>query len=145
MASACLLGLRCRFDGKSEGAHPGIPKDSHVIPFCPEQLGGLNTPREPADFENEKFTGDAVLTGGGKVLTRSGTDVTAAFVRGAEESAALAIRFGVETAFLRRRSPSCGYGETYSRGKVVPGNGVTAAKLRAMGVEIIPLGGENKG
>ena len=99
MISACLLGLKCRYDGHSAPApaveellrRPGL----HFVPVCPEQLGGLPTPRESAERVGER------------VLTRSGADVTAPYRRGAEGAASLAARLGCACALLKARSPSC--------------------------------------
>jgi uncharacterized protein YbbK (DUF523 family) len=71
-------------------------------------------------------------------------DVTAEFIRGAGETAEFAAFYGVKKAYLRRGSPSCGFGETRCRGESVRGNGVTAAKLAAMGIEIITLDGNEE-
>ena len=88
-----------------------------LVPVCPEQLGGLPTPREPAE-----------RTEGG-VVTKTGADVSAQFQRGAEQALHLARIFGCKKAVLKERSPSCGAGEIYDgsfTGARVPGDGVTA-------------------
>ena len=98
-----------------------------VIPVCPEQLGGLPTPRTPSERVGEK------------VLAQDGTDVTCAFARGAMEALRLARLTGARLALLKARSPSCGSGEIYDgsfTGRTVPGNGVAAERLAAMGVVI---------
>jgi uncharacterized protein YbbK (DUF523 family) len=103
-----------------------------AIPVCPEQLGGLTTPREEASFADADHT---------CLLTRSGKDVTRQFERGAEEVARLAAAVGARQAILKQRSPSCGTQRVYQRqpdgkDKLVPGEGVTARRLRAMGLQL---------
>lgn len=146
LVSACLLGLACRYDGASEPLHTeikelialGVP----LLPVCPEQLGGLPTPRPASDFAHPDITGDSLADGHGRIINAVGDDVTPNFIRGAEETLKIARLFGAKKAFLRRRSPSCGFRKTYARGKVVNGNGVAAAILAREGLEIHPLGGE---
>ncbi len=129
LVSACLLGARCRYDGGGN-AIPELAElmqRCELIPACPEQLGGLPTPRAPSERVGER------------ILTRDGADVTAAFLRGAAEACALAERFGARIALLKERSPSCGCGSIYDgsfRGRLIPGDGATAEALRARGVEI---------
>lgn len=129
LVSACLLGVACRYDG---GGQPladleALLKRYELIPVCPEQLGGLPTPRTPAERRN------------GRVVNRNGEDVTDAFLRGAEQVCALARLYGARLALLKGRSPSCGRGEIYDgsfTGHRVPGNGVTTEALLRMGVEV---------
>lgn len=134
LISACLLGCRCRYDGASR-AHPLVEQlaERHtLVPVCPEQLGGLPTPRPPA----ERL--------GGSVATRDGRDVTAQYRRGAEEALALCRALGCGAAVLKERSPSCGHGKIYDgtfSGTLVPGSGVTAELLAAQG---IPVYGESQ-
>lgn len=134
LVSACLLGVRCRYDGASK-AHPlaGALAQAHeLVPVCPEQLGGLPTPRPPAERR-----GDRVVTG-------AGADVTEQYRRGAAEALRLCRVLGCEAAVLKERSPSCGRGEIYDgtfSGTLAAGDGVTAALLRAGGV---PVYGESQ-
>lgn len=134
LVSACLLGVRCRYDGASK-MHPDIAalKDQHtLIPVCPEQLGGLPTPRPPAERQ------------GTRVLTAAGMDVTLQYERGAEEALRLCRLFDCEAAVLKERSPSCGCGKIYDgthTGTLIDGNGVTAECLLAQGV---PVYGESQ-
>lgn len=134
LISACLLGARCRYDGASK-AHPSAERllERHtLIPVCPEQLGGLATPRPPAERQ-----GDAVRT-------RERVDVTEAYRRGAEEALRLCRLFGCEAAVLKERSPSCGHGQIYDgsfTGTLTVGDGVTAELLTANG---IPVYGESR-
>ena len=129
LISACLLGARCRYDGASK-AHPEIAvlAEHHtLIPVCPEQLGGLATPRPPAERQ------------GPRVVTKAGVDVTEQYRRGAEEVLKLCKLLGCEAAVLKERSPSCGRGEIYDgtfTGTLMPGDGVTAELLTAQGIAV---------
>ena len=133
LISACLLGVCCRYDGASK-AYPGIEqlaRQHTLVPVCPEQLGGLPTPRPPAERR------------GDRVVTRSG-DVTEQYRRGAEEALKLCKLFGCEAAVLKERSPSCGRGAVYDgtfTGTLTPGDGVTAELLASHG---IPVYGESQ-
>ncbi len=129
IVSACLAGLRCRYDGASKpcAAVMRLVAEGKAIPVCPEQLGGLPTPRVPAEMR------------GGKVINREGVDVSAQFSRGAEEALKLAKLAGATTAILKARSPSCGSGEIYDgtfTGTLLSGDGVFAALCKANGIEI---------
>ena len=133
LVSACLLGVRCRYDGASKPNEAVVRlMESHtLIPVCPEQLGGLATPRPPAERQ-----GDAVCT-------QSGTDVTEQYRRGAEEALRLCRLYGCQAAVLKERSPSCGSGAVYDgtfSGTLVDSDGVTAELLKANG---IPVYGES--
>ncbi|AEH44791.1 protein of unknown function DUF523 [Thermodesulfatator indicus DSM 15286] len=127
LVSACLLGLSTRYDGTSKESDliKSLGKKYFLIPFCPEQLGGLTTPRPAADL----YGGDglAVIEGKAKVITKDGQDVTEAFVRGAYESLKLARLLKIKRAFLKARSPSCG---------LSPLMGVTAALFSLEGFKI---------
>ena len=134
LISACLLGCRCRYDGASR-PQPWIAAlaERHtLVPVCPEQLGGLSTPRPPAE------------RCGVRVVTREGGDVTAQYRRGAEEALRLCRLLGCNAALLKERSPSCGSGAIYDgtfTGTVTAGDGVTAELLRKNG---IPVYGETQ-
>ena len=134
LVSACLLGACCRYDGASR-EHPLAKKLAErypLIPVCPEQLGGLPTPRPPAERRGER------------VVTLSGDDVTERYRRGAEETLRLCRMLDCEAAVLNERSPSCGAGAVYDgtfSGVLASGDGVTAALLRGGG---IPVYGESQ-
>lgn len=133
LISACLLGVCCRYDGASK-AHPlaGELAERHtLVPVCPEQLGGLPTPRLPAERQ------------GDRVVTREG-DVTAQYRRGAKEALRLCRTLGCRAAVLKERSPSCGRGTVYDgtfTGTLRAGDGVAAELLQAHG---IPVYGESQ-
>ncbi len=124
LVSACLVGLCTRYDGKiieNSECIAGL-QQSYWIPVCPEQLGGLSTPREAADISGGD--GADVLAGTARVISKSGADVTDAFIRGAKQVLHLARSQNVQAVFLKARSPSCAV-----NGKI----GVTAAILRDAG------------
>lgn len=138
IVSKCLTGECCRYDGASK-PDPEIVKlvlSGEALAVCPEQLGGLPTPRIPAELTG---TGEAVLKGEAKAMTRDGRDVTEAFIAGAEKALALALGAGAERAILKAKSPSCGCGLIYDgtfTGALREGNGVTAALLIKNGIEV---------
>ena len=130
LVSACLLGCPCRYDGNSKpnDAVLALLSQHTLIPVCPEQMGGLATPRPPAECK------------AGGVFTETGTDVTAQYRRGAEEALHLAKLYGCTHAILKERSPSCGssgiYDGSFSRA-LIPGDGVTAALLRQNDITVL--------
>ncbi len=129
LISACLLGCRCRYDGASK-RHPlvqALAARHELVPVCPEQLGGLPTPRPPAERR------------GDRVVTAAGADVTEQYRRGAEEAWRLCAALGCTAAVLKERSPSCGCGAVYDgtfSATLTAGDGVTAALLRERGVAV---------
>ncbi len=136
LVSACLIGLRTRYKGDDNlvAAIRDLVERGEAIPVCPEQLGGLPTPRPPACFAGGD--GEAVLDGSARVVTESGGDVTAQFVRGAEEALELARATGATRAILKDRSPSCGCRNVTLDGEIRPGVGVAAALLARNGISI---------
>jgi uncharacterized protein YbbK (DUF523 family) len=136
IVSACLLGVESRYDGKSKTHADLIKKvrEACVIPICPEQLGGLPTPREAASFQGGD--GAAVLRGQARVVTVSGQDVTEQFIRGAKEALKLAQLFSVKKAYFKSKSPSCGCGKVYWGRKLVAGNGVCTTLFLENGIEV---------
>lgn len=130
LVSACLLGVGCRYDGASKP----IPKlrellKKHTcIPVCPEILGGLPTPRVPAERQ-----------GGTRVVNKDGEDVTEAFIKGTAEVLRLADLYHCKAALLKEKSPSCGCGMIYDgtfTGTLVEGDGMTAQLLRKKGLDL---------
>ena len=129
LVSACLLGLPCRYDGKEKPCLKlqQLNDTATLIPFCPECMGGLPTPRTPAERV------------GDRVLTEDGRDVTAEYRRGAEQVLALARRMGCTAALLKERSPACGSGEIYDGSFtriLTAGDGVTAELLKQNGIAV---------
>lgn len=131
LVSACLMGVGCRWDGGTNGPHPDLEelmKTHNLIPVCPEIMGGLPTPRHPAERR------------GNKVATRAYTDVTEQYERGAQEVLQLCHLYRCKYAILKERSPSCGSGRIYDgtfKGRLVPGYGVTAELLDSYGVIVL--------
>lgn len=129
LVSSCLLGVHCRYNGEGvmEPELKELMEQAHLIPVCPETMGGLATPREPAERRE------------GRVMTVSGQDVTAQYKKGAEETLALALAYGCCFAILKERSPSCGKGMVYDgshSGTLTEGSGVTAELLEAHGIQV---------
>ncbi|UCF78688.1 MAG: DUF523 domain-containing protein [Candidatus Eiseniibacteriota bacterium] len=137
IVSACLAGLSCRYDGKScpDEEVLSIVQAHQALPLCPEQLGGLPTPREPAEIQGGD--GTEVLRGRAKVLDSQGKDVTSYFVKGAHEVLRLAQLAGVKEAILKAESPSCGCGRIVLRGRLVAGDGVLASLLKENGISVV--------
>lgn len=129
LISACLLGVQCRYDGESKPIMPivALMDRYHLVPVCPEQLGGLPTPREPSERRGEA------------VVSKEGADVTDAFARGAQQALHLARLYGCKAAVLKERSPSCGHDTIYDgtfSGHLAAGDGVTAALLKQNGIAV---------
>ena len=141
LISACLLGIKCTWDGtdkyKNERAIE-LLKNETLIPVCPEQLGGLPTPRVTQEIQGG--AGEDVLSGKCRVVNKNGEDVTAEFVRGAEETLRIARLFKASQFIGKSRSPSCGCGEiydgTFSR-TLLDGDGITTALLKRNGIKAI--------
>lgn len=134
LMSACLLGLGCRYDGTARGPI-SVPEGVCPVPVCPEQLGGLPTPRPSARLRGGD--GRAVLQGKAKVVNVAGEDVTEAFLRGARGALALCRLLGIRKAILKERSPSCGVRRVWIGDELKEGRGVLAALLEQAGIEIV--------
>jgi uncharacterized protein YbbK (DUF523 family) len=140
LISACLVGLNTRYDGESnlEAVFSDMVKNGEAVPFCPEQAGGLPTPRDPSEI----IGGDGldVLRGKARVITDKGQDVTENFLEGAKEALKLAKLLHVDKAILKSKSPSCGckyvYDGAFSE-SLREGIGVAAAYLHEHGIQII--------
>lgn len=138
LVSACLLGRSCRYDGRhnrdGELERELAARGEVPVPFCPEEHGGLGTPRPPAWIEARDAA--AVVEGEDRVVTDSGEDVSEAFLRGARGALDLCRGRGIERAYLKERSPSCGVRATHVSDRVTPGPGVTAELLQRSGIEV---------
>ena len=138
LVSACLAGVPCRFDATAR-PEPGLLAHviaGHLIPVCPEMLGGLPCPRSPAEIE--RGDGHAVLDGTARVVDAEGRDVTEPFVDGAHCCLAIARRYRVHAAVLKEGSPSCGYHRLHQGGRIILGCGVTTALLRRNNIQVVP-------
>jgi len=138
--SACLTGIACRYDGRSNRVSPldEMVTSGRAVAFCPEVLGGMSTPRDPAEIVGS--TAEDVWAGHARVMTVSGEDVTDAFKQGAQQALVQARQAGITVAVLKANSPSCGsqmvYDGTFTGNKVV-GSGLTAALFRRNGIEVV--------
>ncbi|TCN22460.1 DUF523 domain-containing protein [Sinorhizobium americanum] len=142
LVSACLMGHAVRYDGAAKPLrHPAIERwraEGRLVTLCPELSAGMPVPRPPAEIEGGR-TGADILSGAGRVVEKTGQDVTEAFRHAAENALALALATNCRFALLIDGSPSCGSGFVYDgsfSGERVKGEGVTAALLRANGVEV---------
>lgn len=137
IASACLVGLCTRYDGGTnrDDVVYKLFKEGKIIPLCPEQLGGLPTPREPVDFYGG--TGKDVIEGKATLKTKKGEERKENFLRGAREVLKVVRALGIRKAYLKEGSPSCGVKWVYREGKLTEGMGVTAYLLMKEGVELI--------
>ncbi len=131
LISACLLGTNCKYNGGNNALPPeklaALEGRYRLVPVCPEQAGGLPTPRLPSECRGEQ------------VVNRAGEDVTEAFRRGAELALETALREDCRLALLKERSPSCGSGRIYDgsfTATVIPGDGVTAEMLKKSGLTV---------
>ena len=136
LVSACLAGINCRYEGDSRtvDAIRRLVREGKAIPVCPEQLGGLTTPRIPAGIVGGD--GDGVIDGVCRVVAEDGTDVTAQYLCGAREVLEIAKLVCANSVILKQRSPACGWGQIWRGGEVVEGNGVTAALLAREGFDV---------
>lgn len=130
LISACLIGLNCKYDGgnNENSKLVELMKEKDLVPICPEQLGGLKTPRVSAERKQEK------------VITKEGVDVTKEYQKGAEEVLNLAKKLNIKKAILKSRSPSCGIDEIYDgtfSHTLIKRDGVTAELLKKNGIEVI--------
>ena len=162
LISACLLGIKSRYDGTHALRKDIIKKysDKILIPVCPEQLGGLPTPRPRAEicgisnpplppFPDKVIRGQ-VSKGGmerldlekasrgvsERVVDENGRDVTKEYIKGAKEILKIAKRFKIKKAVLKEKSPSCGAQFIYRNGKLVKGTGITARLLKDSGIAV---------
>ncbi|MBN2898776.1 MAG: DUF523 domain-containing protein [Clostridia bacterium] len=130
LVSACLLGVDCKYSGKSNDSEAvrDYLKGKIFVPVCPEQLGGLPTPRPTCEIV------------GDRVINEHGEDCTMQFVKGAEEVVKIAELLNVNEALLKEGSPSCGcnriYDGTFSGSKIA-GAGLTAKMLKSRGILVM--------
>lgn len=132
LVSACLLGTNCKYSGGNNYSEEVMEylKDYEIIPICPEQLGGLPTPRPASEII------------GDKVINNEGTDVTSNYQNGAEEALKIAKLLGIKKALLKAKSPSCGNGKIYDgtfSGTLIDGDGITTKLLKENNIEVITI------
>ena len=137
--SACLCGINTRYDGGNSlnGRILKLLESGIVVPFCPEQLGGLGTPRLPCEI----YGGDGsdVIDGSAIIINQKKQNLTDKFLKGAHESIKVCKMCNIKTAVLKSRSPSCGFGEIYDgsfTGSKISGNGVTAEIFRRNDIKV---------
>ena len=137
--SACLCGINCKYNGKNnynEEAYE-LFRNGKAILICPEQLGGLSTPRKPCEIING--SGENVLSGTGRVINNDLADCTNNFILGAKEALKIAKSVSCTAAILKANSPSCGCNNVYDgsfSGKLVKGIGVTASLFLQNGIKV---------
>ncbi len=136
LVSACLCGVNCKYNGSNNLNNDclNLLIDNKAILVCPEQLGGLTTPRKPSEIKenNEKIDKK-------KVMTKDGGDVSENFIKGAKETLRIAKLSNVHTAILKEGSPSCGCNFIYDgkfSGNKIKGEGVTCSILRKAGIRV---------
>ncbi|MCG8539931.1 MAG: DUF523 domain-containing protein [Clostridia bacterium] len=140
LVSACLLGLDCRYDGSNvlNRELMDFLKGKEYTVVCPEQLGGLTTPRKPCEIVGGD--GSSVLEGISKVVDNQGRDVSKQFIKGAEETLKIIKLYNIKTAILKSGSPSCGsiniHDGSFS-GKLIRGKGVTTALLEQNSIVVL--------
>ena len=132
LVSACLLGTNCKYSGGNNYSEEVMEylKDYEIIPICPEQLGGLPTPRPASEIIEDK------------VINNEGTDVTYNYQNGAEEALKIAKLLGIKKALLKAKSPSCGNGKIYDgtfSGTLIDGDGITTKLLKENNIEVITI------
>ena len=141
IVSACLLGIKCAWDGRDRYRNKKVIellRKETLIPVCPEQLGGLATPREFQEIE--KGSGDNVLDGKSRVKNKIGQDVTRQFTGGAKEALKIAKQYNIKEFIAKSRSPSCGCGSIYDGSfskRLIKGDGVTVALFKRNGIKVI--------
>jgi uncharacterized protein YbbK (DUF523 family) len=136
--SACLCGVNCKYSGKNNLSERCMKlfREGKAVLVCPEQLGGLSTPRNPVELNN---TASEVIEGNGKALNNQGEDVTKQFLNGAYETLKIAKELGVTKAILKEGSPSCGSNYVYDgtfTGNKIKGKGITAQILENEGITV---------
>jgi uncharacterized protein YbbK (DUF523 family) len=140
LISACLCGINCKYSG-GNNMHPrfaAMYQNNKVLPVCPEELGGLPTPRLPCEIEGG--SGQDVLKGTARVINKQGENVSESFIRGAGKVLQIARDHNIKLAILQDRSPSCGVGVIYDgtfKKNIIEGDGVTAALLKQNGINVV--------
>lgn len=139
LISACLCGVNCKYNGLNNYNEicEKLLASGKAILVCPEQLGGLPTPRIPSEIIGNSLD---ILDGKGEVVNKEGSDVTAQFIKGAKETLNIAKKLNIKTAILKDGSPSCGVNYIYDgnfSGTKIKGMGVTAQLLKESLIDVI--------
>ena len=139
LISACLCGVNCKYNGLNNYNEKcsELFKEGKAILICPEQLGGLSTPRVPSEL---KGSANDILNGKGKIMTKDGDDVTLQFIKGAKEVKRIVEEVPITMAILKDGSPSCGVNYVYDgsfSGNKIEGKGITAEILNEMGIKVL--------
>ena len=137
-ASACLCGHKVRYDGGDCAVPNALPEQ--VLPICPEVMGGLPTPRAPAEIVGGD--GHDVWAGRACVMDAHGEDVTEAFKQGAILALQRLQAAHIVTVYLKSKSPSCGQGQIYDgsfSGNLHDGDGVATALFKSHGIQVISV------
>ena len=151
LISACLCGVNCKYNGLNNYNEicDKLFTSGKAILLCPEQLGGLPTPRIPSEIIGE--SSNILNNNNGSVIDKNGNDVTPQFVKGAKETLQIAKKLNIKKAILKDGSPSCGVHYIYNgnfNGSKIKGMGITAQLLKESSIDIISeleLGGNING
>ena len=151
LISACLCGVNCKYNGLNNynAICDKLLASGKAILVCPEQLGGLPTPRIPSEIIGE--SSNILNYNNGSVIDKNGNDVTPQFVKGAKETLQIAKKLNIKKAILKDGSPSCGVNYIYDgnfNGTKIKGMGLTAQLLKESSIDIISeleLGGNING
>lgn len=140
LVSACLLGIDCKYNGSNNDniKVKEYLKNKEFIIVCPEQLGGLTTPRDPSEIV--KFDNSEIMDKAYKVISNKNIDVTKNFIKGANETLKIAQIYNCKEAILKDGSPSCGSNFIYDgsfTGNKIKGEGLTAKLLRDNNIKVI--------
>lgn len=136
LISACLVGINCKYNGKNNYNEKALDlvKKGIAIPICPEQLGGLTTPRNPSEIR--------IIDNKVHVIDNKNNDVTKEFEKGAYEVLKLAKDLKVDKVILKSKSPSCGIGKIYDgtfSNNLIDGNGILANLLIDNNIEVVDI------
>ena len=132
-----MLGKKCRYNGKNALIEQLLELDVDWVPVCPEEEGGLGTPRKPAELTKNVTE---VINNNAKVLTIDGDDVTNNFIRGAEKCIALGLKAKTVAAILKSRSPSCGSEQVYDgsfNNRLIKGDGIFTHMCKKNGISVV--------
>ena len=136
LISACLVGINCKYNGKNNYNEKALDlvKKGIAISICPEQLGGLTTPRNPSEIR--------IIDNKVHVIDNKNNDVTKEFEKGANEVLKLAKDLNVDKVILKSKSPSCGIGKIYDgtfSNNLIDGNGILANLLIDNNIEVVDI------